>query len=87
MNTTVQMKLNIPLYLCMIVVGLYGYGSFKEKKCRKFQDEAGNMILGKTINLIHMCPVDSAKCVNSAVLYKLEQMELINTDLKDLGCR
>jgi hypothetical protein len=76
----------ILFYLSLVSLGVFLHFNFKERTCKTEKKRVESLILQKTINIIHMCPINSARCVNNAVLFRLENLELMNAELRDLGC-
>lgn len=81
------MKINISFCISALLLGVFVYTAYKNKECRNYEYKANNLILSRAINLTSQCPVISFQCVNSAILFKLEQTELLNADLKEMGCK
>ncbi len=69
-------------------LAVFIYSSNLDRECKKARNRLESVALAKTINIMsYYCSYLDYKCVNSALLYKEEMLELVNTELKDLGCR
>lgn len=77
---------SIPV-LFAVTLSVCFYVNFHEGQCRQFKSRIQKRIQELTVNVIHECPVISFTCVNNGLLYKEEQLELMNTELKELGCK
>lgn len=81
------MRVNILPILFFLALCIFIYTRNKENNCTKFNQESKSIIENKTVNLMQSCGINSGICVNSALLFKEEQIELLEHDLKELGCK
>lgn len=79
---------NFMTFLFCSGLAVFIYSSNLDRECKKARNRLESVALAKTINIMsYYCSYLDYKCVNSALLYKEEMLELVNTELKDLGCR
>ncbi len=78
---------NFTTFLFCSGLAVFIYHANLDIECKKAKNRLESVALEKTINIMQTCNIVSYKCVNNALLYKEEMSELINAELRDLGCR
>lgn len=81
------MRVNILPILFFLALCVFIYVRNKENNCTKISQQSKSIIENKTVNLMQSCGINSNICVNNALLFKEEQIELLEHDLKELGCK